>query len=117
MEYWVALIQGIYFLSTGVWPIFSMRTFLKITGPKTDLWLVKTIGLLLAVIGGVLIIADVRGEINLSVTLVAIGSALSLAIVEIVYVTKRVISPIYLGDAAVEMILVAGWIGGAAFFR
>jgi hypothetical protein len=48
MEYLVALIQGIYFFVFGIWPILSMSTFLKITGPKTDLWLVKTVGLILA---------------------------------------------------------------------
>jgi len=36
-------------------------------------------------------------------------SALSLAIVEFIYVFKRVISPIYLGDAFVELILIAWW--------
>ncbi len=96
MEHVVALVQGIYFLVTGIWPILSMSTFLKITGPKPDLWLVKTIGLLLAVIGAVLIISQVSTEINASITILGIGSALSLAIIEFVYVAKRVISSIYL---------------------
>ncbi|HEX9387751.1 MAG TPA: hypothetical protein VF918_15620 [Anaerolineales bacterium] len=59
-----------------------MNTFLKITGPKMDLWLVKTVGIILAVIGAVLIFAYVNTEVNLSIILLAIGSALSLAIVE-----------------------------------
>jgi hypothetical protein len=55
MENTIALVQGIYFFLTGVWPLISMRTFLRITGPKTDLWLVKTVGLILAVMGAVLV--------------------------------------------------------------
>jgi hypothetical protein len=110
MEYLVALIQGIYFLVFGIWPILSMGTFLKVTGPKTDLWLVKTVGIILAVIGAVLIYAQTNAEINSSLIVLAIGSALSLAIVEFVYVAKRVISPIYLGDAIVELILIGWWI-------
>lgn len=106
----VALIQGIYFLVFGIWPLLSMRTFLKVTGPKTDLWLVKTVGLILAVIGVVLIYAQVNAEINVSLIILAIGSALSLAVVEFVYAAKRVISPIYLGDAAVELVLIAWWL-------
>ncbi len=109
MEHVVALVQGIYFLVTGVWPILSMNTFLKITGPKTDLWLVKTVGLLLAVFGGTLIVAQVNGEIDTSLVVLAMGSALSLAVIEFIYVSKRVISPIYLADTIVELILIAWW--------
>jgi hypothetical protein len=63
----------------------------------------------------VLIVAQGNGEINMSSVSLALGSALSLALVEFVYVTKRVISPIYLGDAIVELILIAWWILDIAF--
>jgi hypothetical protein len=110
MEFPVALVQGIYFLITGIWPLLSMSTFLRVTGPKTDLWLVKTVGIILAVIGIVLIFAQVNAEINTSSMILGIGSALSLAMIEFVYVAKRVISPIYLGDAFLELILIAWWV-------
>jgi hypothetical protein len=110
MEYVVALVQGIYFFVTGVWPLISMRTFLMVTGPKTDLWLVKTVGVILAVIGMVLIVAQVNAETNTSIIILAIGSGLGLAIVEFIYVAKRVISPIYLGDAFAEIVLIAWWV-------
>jgi hypothetical protein len=109
MQYTVALVQGIYFLVTGIWPLLSMRSFLAITGPKTDLWLVKTVGLILGVIGAVLIYAQATATVNPPVVALAIGAAASLALIEIVYVIKRVISPIYLGDAAAELILIAWW--------
>lgn len=109
MEYLVALVQGIYFFVTGIWPLLSMRTFLMVTGPKTDLWLVKTVGIILAVVGLVLIVAQVNAEINTSIILLAIGSGLGLALVEFVYVAKRVISPVYLGDAFLELILIGWW--------
>ena len=109
MQYTVALVQGIYFLITGIWPLISMRTFLAVTGPKTDLWLVKTVGLILAVIGAVLLYAQLTAAVNAPVIFLAIGAAASLVIIEIVYVLKRVISPIYLGDAAAELILIAWW--------
>lgn len=110
MEHTVALVQGVYFLVTGIWPLLSMNTFLKITGPKTDLWLVKTVGLILAVIGAILIYAYITAAVHPPVVFLAIGVALSLTIVEIVYVMKRVISMIYLGDAAVEIILMIWWL-------
>ncbi len=105
----VAFVQGIYFLVTGIWPLISMRTFLAVTGPKTDLWLVKTVGLILAVIGAVLIYAQMTTAVNPPVAFLAIGAAASLTVVEIVYVLKKVISPIYLGDAFVEILLMIWW--------
>ena len=105
-----ALVQGLYFVIFGIWPILHMNSFLKVTGPKTDLWLVKTVGIILAVIGAVLIFADLNDQINASIVFLAIGSALSLAIVEFVYVAKRVISPVYLGDAVLELILIGWWV-------
>ena len=109
MEYLVALVQGIYFLVTGVWPLLSMKTFLLVTGPKTDLWLVKTVGMILAVIGAVLVLAQVNAEVTTSIIVLGVGSAISLVIIEFIYVVKRVISPVYLGDAVVELILIAWW--------
>ena len=58
--------------------------------------------MILAVIGAVLIVAQGNGEINMSI--------ISLALIEFNYVSKRVISPIYLGDAIVEWILIAWWL-------
>jgi hypothetical protein len=115
VEYLVALLQGIYFFVFGIWPILHMRSFLKVTGPKTDLWLVKTVGLILAVIGAVLIFAQVNAEVNTSLIILAICSALSLAVIEFVYVTKRVISPIYLGDSLLELLLIACWVVSIVF--
>jgi len=104
----VALVQGIYFLVFGIWPIISINTFQKVTGPKTDLWLVKTVGIILAIIGVVLVYAYFTPDLSPAIALLAVGSALSLAIVDFIYVAKRVISAIYLGDAFIELML-AGW--------
>jgi hypothetical protein len=60
-------------------------------------------------------VAQVRAEINNSIIILAIGSALSLALAEFIYVAKRVISPIYLVDAAVELIFIGWWILSVVF--
>jgi hypothetical protein len=41
-----ALLQGGYFLFTGIWPLVSRRTFEAVTGPKKDFWLAQTVGVL-----------------------------------------------------------------------
>ena len=109
MEYLVALVQGIYFFVFGIWPLLHMESFLKMTGPKIDLWLVKTVATILAVIGIVLIVAQASAEVTTSIIILGIGSALSLALIEIIYVAKRVISPIYIVDTFVELVLIAWW--------
>src|SRR3954469_19908734 len=108
----VSMIQGAYFLVAGVWPLLSIRTFEAVTGPKTDDWLVKTVGVLVAVIGLVLFLAGLRGEIAPEVAILAVGSSLALAGIDVWYVARRVISRVYLLDAALELVLVAAWVIG-----
>jgi hypothetical protein len=106
----VALAQALYFLVTGTWPLISMATFEAVTGPKFDDWLVKTVGVLVSVIGAVLAVAGLRRQITLEILLLAVGNAAALAGIDIVYVAKRRISPIYLLDDLAEVILTALWL-------
>src|SRR4051812_11984802 len=88
--------QGIYYVITGVWPIVHMRSFLAVTGPKHDLWLVKTVGALITCIGLTLGTAGWRGAASLEILVLGVSSALALTIVDIHYVVRKVIPPIYL---------------------
>lgn len=104
-----SLVQGLFYLATGLWPLVDIRSFQRVTGPKTDLWLVKTVGGLIAVTGGVLASAGLRGRMNAETTGLALGSAAFLAAVDLNYVGKRRISRVYLLDAAAELGLIALW--------
>jgi len=101
----VILAQGIYFVITGVWPILSIRTFIAVTGPKKDVWLVKTLGGLIAVAGGALISASLN-DLSLPAIILSCGSALTLGWIDIWYSLKNVISKVYLADAVVQSLLV-----------
>ena len=48
----VLAVQGAYYLVTGVAPFVSRRWFERVTGPKTEWWLVQTAGALVGVAGG-----------------------------------------------------------------
>ena len=106
---WVAVGQGAFYVATGVWPLFSMRTFMAVTGPKVDQWLVKTVGLLVGVTGAVLLLAVWLDRFTPEVALLAVGNAAALTTIDIYYVAVRRIAPIYLADAAVEALLIAAW--------
>lgn len=106
---WLIGFQGLYYLATGLWPLVSMETFLMVTGPKTDLWLVRTVGILITVMGMVFLTAAYRGRPTVEATLLAVGAAVGLTAVDVVYVMWNVIDPIYLLDAAGELALLAVW--------
>jgi hypothetical protein len=105
----VALVQGGFYVLTGVWALVDLDSFMAVTGPKTDLWLVKTVGALVTVIGGVLLMAGRRRRVTRDVALLGIGAALSFATIDLVYVSAGRISRIYLLDAVVEAGLCAAW--------
>ena len=114
----LACIQGTYFLVTGVWPLMSIHTFQAVTGPKTDHlvtglegdhWLVMTVAVLVVGIGLTLLCAGWRGTKSMEIAVLAIASAAGLAAIDLIYVSRQVIAPIYLLDAAVEAALIIGW--------
>lgn len=96
--------QAIYYVVTGLWPIFHLRSFEAVTSPKTDDWLVHTVGLLAAAIGGSLGTAVIRGETQAAaVSSLAMASAFAFAAIDLWYGLSGRIPPIYLADAAVEV--------------
>jgi len=104
------LIEGIYYLLTGLWPLLHMPSFLAVTGPKTDLWLVQTVGALVLVVGVVLCLSAYHRNYSVEIWVLGGGAALALTCVDVIFVLQRRIPPIYLLDAAVEVALVCIWV-------
>jgi hypothetical protein len=104
--------QGTYYLASGAWPLLSMNSFESVTGPKTDKWLVKTVGVLVAAIGATLALGGFRKPVRPETKLLAVMSAIGLTAIDITYTAKQRISPIYLLDSAVEAMLVLAWANG-----
>lgn len=110
-----AALQTAYYVPTAILPLIpyvGMRLFEWFTGPKVDRWLVKTVAALVGVIGIVIGRARSHERITPEIEILAVGSALSLATVDVVFVARRRISPIYLGDAAMNLIIVGLWLAG-----
>lgn len=106
---WVWRIQALYFLVTGLWPCIEIRSFQKISGPKTDIWLVKTVGVLVSVIGGVIAAAGMRQRITPEIAGLAVGSSAGLAAIDVYYSSRGRISRVYLLDALVEALFIGAW--------
>lgn len=105
----VSVVQALYFIVTGIWSLVGIESFQKITGPKVDIWLVKTVGVLVLVIGAVVGLAGLRGTREPEIPMLAVGSAASLAAIDVVYVAQRRIRPVYLLDAIGELALIGWW--------
>jgi DNA-binding CsgD family transcriptional regulator len=54
---------------------------------------------------------------SFEIIVIAIGSALALIGIDVVFVSRGIISPIYLVDAAIESVFVVGWITVSLYFR
>src|SRR5947209_20416512 len=57
----LAAVQAAYYLPTAIVPFISRRAFERVTGPKTEWWLVLTVSALVGAVGAALGVAA-RGE-------------------------------------------------------
>ena len=103
------LTQGSFYCFTGIWPLMHMPSFLRVTGPKNEVWLVVAVGFLVLSIGAALVCSALQARRERSIDLLALFAALGLGAVDVRYATRQVIQDIYLLDAAVEGALVLTW--------
>jgi hypothetical protein len=105
----VAMMQGVYYIVTGIWPLISMNTFEWVSGPKTDDWLVRTVGILVVVVGLVLVSAAIKRDLGAPARILGVGSAAGLAWIDFFYAMRGVIWPIYMLDGIGQVGLIVLW--------
>jgi hypothetical protein len=102
--------QATYILITAVWPLVHIESFMEVTGYKTDVWLVKTVGALLIPIAACLytyLLIDTR---RLPAIVLGSLTAVAFMTIDFYYALTDVISDIYLADGAVELVFFVAWI-------
>jgi hypothetical protein len=99
-------LQALYYCVTGLSPLVSMRLFEAITGRKRDRWLVQMVGLLATSIALSLWLGALSEDVEPASLALSCGAALAFAGIDITHACRRRISPIYLGDAVVELLIV-----------
>jgi hypothetical protein len=105
-------VMSAYYVITGIWPIVHMPSFEAITGPKHDHWLVKTVGALALANGAVLALGARREQIATETLALAVCSAVAFSAIDVIYVMRGRIAPVYLADAAAELALAATIVAG-----
>lgn len=103
------IIQGVYYGITGLWGLLHIESFMKVTGPKFDIWLVKMVSVLIIVISIVLITSGYRKNVTLEIIILAIGSAIGFIAIDVYYVAIDRIDSVYLLDALAEVVLIIVW--------
>lgn len=103
-------VQGIYTLITAVWPIIHVDSFMEVTGPKTDVWLVKTVGALLiplaACLMSYLFIETDRRPAFILGTL----SCVAFISIDFYYALKDIIPNIYMADGVLQILFLSTWL-------
>lgn len=112
LERLALLAQGSYYVATGIWPLLHMRSFERVTGPKSDRSLVRTVGALVAAIGVTLLQAALRRRVPAEVQMLAGLAAAGFLAVEVPPALRGRIAPIYLADAAFEAAFLAAYASG-----
>jgi hypothetical protein len=113
--------QGLYYTLFGAWPLLHMTSFIWVTGKRgkydnldsgqpLDHWLVLTVAGLLIGIGIHLILASRNRTVTTETFVLAVLSALVLAIVDVTFASRRIIEPIYYIDAAIQVAFIAVWL-------
>jgi hypothetical protein len=105
---WLA--HALYFVVGGLWAVADRRSFEAITGPKTDYWLVRTVGGLLTAIGAVIGLAGARRRLTPELRWLAISTSGVLAAIDIACTAADRVRPVYLLDALANAILIGGWL-------
>lgn len=80
-----------------------IESFMAVTGPKTDLWLVRMVALLTIVISIELLAGIKNGQASQRLP---IGAALSYLVIDSYYSLNGTISAVYLADAAVQLVFI-----------
>ena len=94
------LVQAAYLIVTGIWPLVHYRSFEAVTGPKTDSWIVQTVGAAAIVLGIATAISDRERSLILS-----IGSTLAFGATEVAPALRGRIRKVYLLDAGFQSAL------------
>lgn len=107
---WLCYSQGSYTLITALWALIDIRSFMLVTGPKTDIWLVKTVAILLLPIGTCILLGIFLKQDQWIVLLIASMTALGLVAIDFYYTINGTISIIYQLDGFLELLFFIGWL-------
>jgi hypothetical protein len=104
------LIQGAFYLASGLWPILHRRSFEKVTGPRNDRLLVNALGAAVTVLGASLVLGAFRSSSRPALLSSGAGTSMALAAADTLYGGKTRFRPSRIIDTIAEAALFAAMI-------
>lgn len=102
--------QSAYYLLTAIWPLVDIESFMQVTGPKEDIWLVKTVSVLLLPIA-LAFAAGIFAKVPILImALLSAGCAAGLAVIDFYYTGNGTISLVYQIDGYAQIFFMLAWI-------
>ena len=106
----LCFVQGMYTLVTALWAIVDINSFMAITGPKTDTWLVKTVAVLLIPFAICFLLGVRSNTDGFLIIVLGLTSAMGLIFIDFYYSMNGTISRIYQADGVLQAIFFLLWI-------
>ncbi len=103
-------VQGIYSLITALWGLIDIDSFMAVTGHKADIWLVKTVSVILVAVSLSLIINIFYPAHPLPIITLGALNSLGLAFIDFYYALNNTIFKVYMLDGVAELIFFITWI-------
>lgn len=103
------LLQSLYYLFTGLWPLLHMLSFSSEAGTKADSWLLKTEAMLIVCIIAAFAIDLYTRKYTTSIVFLAISSSIGFLYIDLWHSLFYNMSGIYLTDAFAHLILMTVW--------
>jgi hypothetical protein len=103
-------VQGGYTLLTALWGLIDIDSFMAVTGPKTDIWLVKTVSVILVAIGVALLSFLWVQSDPLPAILLGLLTSVGLAAIDFYYSGREVILWVYALDGVAEVLFALVWL-------
>jgi hypothetical protein len=110
-------VQSLYTFVTAVWPLIDIKSFMQVTGYKTDVWLVKTVGALLVPVSLCMAMHLFIRTDHRPVVLLCMLTSVAFICIDFYYALNEVISDIYMGDGFLQIGFVLAWLGLIVFHK
>jgi len=104
------LVQGLYTCFTALWGLLHIDSFMQVTGPKTDIWLVKTVSAVLLCIGISMLSEVVNKTIAVPLMLLFSLQSIALATVDFYYTAADRIWEVYKLDGLAQVLFATIWL-------
>ncbi|HSR99015.1 MAG TPA: FAD-dependent oxidoreductase [Kofleriaceae bacterium] len=102
------VVQGAYYVATGLWPVLHLRSFEAVTGRKKHGWFIRALGGAIAAVGVALLTNELAARRR--APRLGLGAAVALGVAGLFVTATRRGSRAYVADAVVEAGFAAAWL-------